>query len=166
MVSTGHPLIIGVVLDTVEALALCQRFTSLSAAAGHHIPISRIPFFRYFYVAESEEQAYQDAQPGLDWTLDMIQWRRTFREGSEVHQQMDDWRKKRTEKPPSSEHLLQHRAIIGTPETCVAKIKALEQAGIRLFGCNFAFGGMPHDKIMRSMQLFAQEVMPHFNSTC
>jgi alkanesulfonate monooxygenase SsuD/methylene tetrahydromethanopterin reductase-like flavin-dependent oxidoreductase (luciferase family) len=166
VVSTGHPLIIGVVLDTVDALTLCHRFVSQSAAAGYHVPMSRIPFFRYFYVAQSEAQAQQDTQPSLDWTLDMIQWRRTFRVGSEVHQRLDDWRKRRTELPPNAQHLLQHRAIIGTPETCVAKIKALEQAGIRLFGCNFAFGGMAHDKIMRSMQLFAQEVMPHFTSAC
>lgn len=54
VVSTGHPLMIGVVLDTPEALDLCHRFVSLSAAAGHHVPIARIPFSRYFYVAETE----------------------------------------------------------------------------------------------------------------
>jgi hypothetical protein len=28
--------------------------------------------------------------------------------------------------------------------------------------CNFAFSCMEHDKVMRAMQLFATEVMPHF----
>ena len=49
-----------------------------------------------------------------------------------------------------------------SPETCVAQIKALQQEGIAYFGCNFAFGGMAHHKVMRSMQLFAEAVMPHF----
>jgi alkanesulfonate monooxygenase SsuD/methylene tetrahydromethanopterin reductase-like flavin-dependent oxidoreductase (luciferase family) len=164
VVSTGHPLIIGVVLDTVDALALCQRFVRMSEAAGFGVPISRIPFSRYFYVAETEEQARQDTRESLAWTLDMIQWRRTFSEGSEVYQRLADWRRQRPEPPPSYDDLFERRAIIGTPEACVAKMKALQEQGIEHFVCNFAFGGMPHDKVMRSMQLCAREVMPHFRS--
>ena len=78
VVSTGHPLIIGVVLDTPDAVKLCRRFADMSAAAGFHVPMSRIPFSRYFYVAETEEEAINDTREALDWVLDMIQWRRTF----------------------------------------------------------------------------------------
>ena len=88
VVSTGHPLIIGVVLDTGDALALCRRFVEMSKAAGINVPMSRIPFSRYFYVAETEEQARRDTQAGLEWTVDMIQWRRTFARGSEVHHRL------------------------------------------------------------------------------
>jgi alkanesulfonate monooxygenase SsuD/methylene tetrahydromethanopterin reductase-like flavin-dependent oxidoreductase (luciferase family) len=163
VVSTGHPLIIGVVLDTAEALALCHRFVQMSSAAGHHVPMSRIPFSRYFYVAETDEQARRDTRAGLEWTMDMLQWRRTFKEGSEVGHQLAEWCKVRTSLPTSYEHLYEQRAIIGTPEACVAKIKALQQAGIDYFICNFAFGGLEHQKVMRSMALFAKEVMPHFS---
>jgi hypothetical protein len=44
----------------------------------------------------------------------------------------------------------------------VAAIKDLQQQGIEYFGCNFAFGGLEHGKVLRSMDLFAREVMPHF----
>jgi len=162
VVSTGHPLIVGVVLDTLDALDLCHRFVTMSAAAGHHVPMSRIPFSRYFYVAETEEQAYADTRKALEWTMDMVQWRQTFSAGSEVNHRIDDWRQRRTALPTSYEHLLEHRAIIGTPETCRAKIRALADEGITYFGCNFAFGTMEHHKILRSMELFAKEVMPHF----
>jgi alkanesulfonate monooxygenase SsuD/methylene tetrahydromethanopterin reductase-like flavin-dependent oxidoreductase (luciferase family) len=164
VVSTGQPLLVGMVLDTVEALDLCRRFVRLSAAAGHHIPISRIPFLRYCYVAETDAQALEDTRQSLEWTIDMIQWRGTFHSGSEVHHRLDDWRRQRTELPTSFAHLAQHRAIFGSPETCVAQIKALQQEGIAYFGCNFAFGGMAHHKVMRSMQLFAEAVMPHFRA--
>jgi alkanesulfonate monooxygenase SsuD/methylene tetrahydromethanopterin reductase-like flavin-dependent oxidoreductase (luciferase family) len=162
VVSTGHPLIIGVVLDTADALDLCRRFVTMSAAAGHNVPMSRIPFSRYFYVAESDEQARRDTQASLEWTVDMIQWRQTFKEGSEVGHRLADWRQVRTTLPPSYDHPYQHRAIIGTPDACAAKIKALQEQGIEYFICNFAFGGMDHQKVMRSMQLFAEEVMPQF----
>ncbi len=165
VVSTGHPLIIGVVLDTPDVVALCRKFAQMSADAGHHVPLSRIPFSRYFYVAETEEEAIRDIRAALDWVLDMLQWRRTFTHGSEVVHRLDDFRQQRTELPTSYEHLFQHRAIIGTPERCIAEIKALEEAGFDNFICNFDFGGIPHPKVMRSMKLFADEVMPHFAKT-
>jgi alkanesulfonate monooxygenase SsuD/methylene tetrahydromethanopterin reductase-like flavin-dependent oxidoreductase (luciferase family) len=160
--STGHPLIVGVVLDHVDAISLCQRFVELSEAAGHRVPMSRIPLSRYFYVAESEEQARRDTEQGLNWTIDMIQWRGTFTQGSEVHHHLEDWRRTRTTLPLSYDHLYEKRAVIGTPESCAAKIREFQQQGIEYFICNFAFGGMEHDKVLRSMELFAKEVMPQF----
>ena len=130
---------------------------------GILVDISAIPFFRYLYVAETEEQARRDAEPCLNWTLDVNQWRRSFKQGSEVYHRLEDWRITRTETPPSYDYLHEHRAIIGTPEQCVDKIKDLQQQGIEYFGCNFSFGGMEHSKLLRSMKLFADEVMPHFN---
>jgi alkanesulfonate monooxygenase SsuD/methylene tetrahydromethanopterin reductase-like flavin-dependent oxidoreductase (luciferase family) len=162
VVSTGQPLLVGMVLDTVGALDLCRRFVQMSAAAGHHVPMWRIPFARYFYVAETDEQARQDTRASLEWTVDMIQWRQTFQEGSEVGHRLAAWRQARTTFPPSAEHLFQHRAIIGSPETCVREMQALQQAGIDYFICNFAFGGLDHQKVLRSMELCAKEVMPHF----
>ena len=74
-----------------------------------------------------------------------------------------DWRTSRSELPASYGYLSEHRAIIGTPDQCVAKIQSLQQQGIDYFGCNFSFGGMEHDKLLRSMKLFSQEVVPHFS---
>ena len=163
VVSTGHPLILGVVLDTFDALDLCRRFVRMSQESGHNVPMSRIPFSRYFYVAETEEQARNDTREAINWTLDMIQWRRTFAEGGEVLQRLEDWRRNRTETPASFDYIYENRAIIGTPDQCVAKIKELRQQGIEYFVCFFSFGGIAHRKVMRSMELFASEVMPHFS---
>ena len=38
----------------------------------------------------------------------------------------------------------------------------LKAEGIETFGCNFSFGGMPQEKVLKSMRLFAKEVMPAF----
>ena len=147
-------------LDHADALDLCQRFVKMSAAAGYNIPMSRIPFFRYLHVAETAEQARQAAEPALAWTMDMTDWRRTFAYGSEVHQQLSDYRRSRAQLPPSYDYLAANRAIIGNPEQCIAKIREFQQAGIAYFGCNFDFGGMPQAQVLRSMELFAREVMP------
>ena len=54
---------------------------------------------------------------------------------------MEEFRKTRTELPASYDYLYENRAY---------------------FGCNFSFGGMPQDKVLQSMRLFAKEVMPAF----
>ena len=160
-VSTGHPTIVGNVQDTDDALDLCHRFTEMSREAGHNVPMSAIPFFRYVHVARTEEEARRNTQGPLNWVLDVLQWRRTFQHGSEVYEHLDDWRRDRTELPLSYEHLYEKRAVIGTPEQCVAKILRLKEAGIEFFGGNFAFGSMENKTVRHSMELFAEEVMPH-----
>jgi alkanesulfonate monooxygenase SsuD/methylene tetrahydromethanopterin reductase-like flavin-dependent oxidoreductase (luciferase family) len=162
VVTTGHPLCIAVVQDTASSLDLCRRFVAMSREAGFNVPMSDIPFFRYFYVAETEEQARQDTEGHINWILDIMQWRRFFKEGSEVPYRMADWRRTRTEATVGYDYIQEKRAFIGTPEQCTAKIKALQEQGIEYFGCNFAMGGIPQDKVLRSMELFAKEVMPHF----
>ena len=160
--ASGHPLLVGVVLDTEDAMSLCHTMVNLAKDKGQNMTMGEIPFFRYFYVAETEEQARADSKPALDWNIDMIQWRRTFDTGSEVWDKMEDFRNTRTELPPSYDYLYENRAFIGTPDQMIAKIKALQDQGIELFGCNFSFGGMPQEKVLKSMRLFSKEVMPEF----
>ena len=162
VVSTGHPLISGVVLDHADALALCDRFVKMSKEAGHAITKDRIPFFRYLHVAETEEEARENAEPALAWTMDMTDWRRSITTGSEVNQRLEEFRRTRTGAPPSYDYLAANRAIIGTPDQCIAKIQEFRNHGIEYFGCNFDFGGMAQHKVLQSMELFANEVMPHF----
>ena len=99
-VSTG-PDIVGNVQDTDEALDLCRRFTEMSKQSVHNVPMLSIPFFRYLQVAETEEQAYENTQGPLNRVLDILQWRRTFDRGSEVHDHLQDWRRDRTDLPMS-----------------------------------------------------------------
>jgi alkanesulfonate monooxygenase SsuD/methylene tetrahydromethanopterin reductase-like flavin-dependent oxidoreductase (luciferase family) len=162
VVSTGHPLIVGVVLDTTDALDLCHRFSAMSKESGGNVSLSRVPFFRYCYVAETEKQARKDSEAGLNWTLDVGQWRRAFKEGSEVYHKLEDWRRTRDATPPSYEYLFENRAIIGSPDQCIAKIKILQDQGIDYFGCNFSMGNLEHSKVLQSMKLFAKEVMLRF----
>jgi alkanesulfonate monooxygenase SsuD/methylene tetrahydromethanopterin reductase-like flavin-dependent oxidoreductase (luciferase family) len=162
VVSTGHNLCIAVVQDTAQSLDLCRRFVAMSKEAGFNVPMSAIPFFRYFYVAETEAQARKDTEAHINWILDIMQWRRVFREGSEVPYRMADWRQTRTEATVGADYIYNNRAFIGTPEQCAANIKGLQEQGIEYFGCNFAMGGIPQDKVLHSMALFAKEVMPRF----
>ena len=159
-VSSGHNLCIAVVQDTAPALDLLDRYAARCRESGAEARLDKIPFFRYMYVAETEEQARKDTEARLDWVADIMQWRRFIKEGSEVHQRMADWRTTRTELPDSYEYLSENRAIIGTPDQCVAKIRQLQEHGVQYLGCNFDFGGMEHKKVLKAMELFSKEVVP------
>ncbi len=56
-------------------------------------------------------------------------------------------------------------AIVGDPGHCIKRLKALEKAGVDHVLCAFGAGAMPSDTVQASMRLFAETVMPAFEST-
>jgi alkanesulfonate monooxygenase SsuD/methylene tetrahydromethanopterin reductase-like flavin-dependent oxidoreductase (luciferase family) len=64
---------------------------------------------------------------------------------------------------PSTEDLLDRFLVIGTPEKVIAQIARLrEWVGISQFNCSFWFGDLDQKRVLKSMELFAKEVMPAF----
>jgi alkanesulfonate monooxygenase SsuD/methylene tetrahydromethanopterin reductase-like flavin-dependent oxidoreductase (luciferase family) len=64
---------------------------------------------------------------------------------------------------PDMEDLLDRYLIIGTPDTCIRQIKRLKEVvGITHFNCSFWLGDMEQARVLRSMELVSQEVMPAF----
>jgi alkanesulfonate monooxygenase SsuD/methylene tetrahydromethanopterin reductase-like flavin-dependent oxidoreductase (luciferase family) len=64
---------------------------------------------------------------------------------------------------PTTDDLLDRFLVIGTPETCIRQIKRIQDlVGITHFNCSFWFGDLAHARVLRSMELFAREVMPAF----
>ena len=52
--------------------------------------------------------------------------------------------------------------LVGTPEVVIERLKETQAAGINHVFGNFGFPGLPNEKVLRSIELFAKEVMPHF----
>ncbi len=53
--------------------------------------------------------------------------------------------------------------MIGTPDTCIRQIRSLQEAmHIDHFNASFWFGDLTQGQVLRSMRLFAEEVMPAF----
>ena len=50
----------------------------------------------------------------------------------------------------------------GSPDTVARHIQHMKDLGVGHVLCWMNFGGLPQDKIRRSMELFATEVIPHF----
>ena len=156
LVNTGHNLCIAVVQDTELALDLCHRFVEQAAAAGNDRPMSEIPFFRYFYVAETEEEVIRDTEDRINWVADIMQWRRFIPSGSEVYRRMDDWRRERTELPDSYEYLAANRAshrhprpVRGADKGTAGPRHRLLRLQLRLRGNGPGEGAALHEAVQR-----------------
>jgi alkanesulfonate monooxygenase SsuD/methylene tetrahydromethanopterin reductase-like flavin-dependent oxidoreductase (luciferase family) len=67
------------------------------------------------------------------------------------------------DKEPDFDALIEDYFIMGTPKECIAKIQRLHGAMRNdHFNANFWFGDLDREKVIRSMRLFAEEVMPAF----
>jgi alkanesulfonate monooxygenase SsuD/methylene tetrahydromethanopterin reductase-like flavin-dependent oxidoreductase (luciferase family) len=67
------------------------------------------------------------------------------------------------DKEPTSDELLDQYFVMGTPKRCIAKLHELREVmNIDHFNASFWFGDLEHERVTRSMRLFAEEVMPAF----
>ena len=60
------------------------------------------------------------------------------------------------------EQLVEETVLFGSPERIVDRVHEMEEAHVGELLCWMNFGGLPQDRVERSMRLFAEKVMPHF----
>ena len=136
--------------------AITERYRAEWAALGH--PETSLPLIglvRHLVVADSDEAAQALAEPAYR------RWRESFLKLWIKHNRMPT---PGALFPPSfAEAEAVGRAIAGTPERVRAAITSwVAESGISYLLCRFAFGDMPLAARLRSVALFADEVMPAF----
>ena len=62
------------------------------------------------------------------------------------------------------EELIEDSLLIGSPETVRGKVEEMRAAGVGELVCWMNFGGLPIERVERSMRLFAETVMPAFRA--
>jgi alkanesulfonate monooxygenase SsuD/methylene tetrahydromethanopterin reductase-like flavin-dependent oxidoreductase (luciferase family) len=126
---------------------LCDQieiYRRARAAAGHDPRAGCTQVTRGVYVAESAEQAWAEAAPGIE---------RYYRESKKI--------------PPDAavpdlyEMARQGYFIVGDPPSCAQQIDALASAvPLTHLACDMYLPRVPHAAIMRSIQLCGEQVMP------
>jgi alkanesulfonate monooxygenase SsuD/methylene tetrahydromethanopterin reductase-like flavin-dependent oxidoreductase (luciferase family) len=117
---------------------------------------------KHVYVADTDAQARREAEPHERWYLDSFA--RSLRAdgliglSADVRQQAQQMATRIANR--RWEELIEDSLLIGSPATVRAKAAELEAAGVGELVCWMNFGGLPVKKVRRSMQLFADEVMP------
>ena len=157
----GLPIIVGIILDHDAAAGWFQEYQGMASARGFTRDTSEWPLQRPVFVAETEREAREIPREGVRWMWDMIGFIRHNAERSDIHQDFETWRK---DNPSdlSYEEFLEKKAIFGTPETVTAKIKWLRDTyNVHHLIGDFSTGALEQTKVLRSMELFAQRVMPN-----
>ena len=162
-VSRDLPILTSFSTPEADNLGLFSLYEERCAAAGKAPNLDRMPYFRFVYLAEDEKEGKEYPREALTWVRDLGGFRRTLTHGEEISVDLDHWRRTRQVDPPSYESELETTAYFGTPDECVRRIRKLQKEyNIGYFGASMSFGSMEHSKVMRSMELFAKEVMPKF----
>jgi alkanesulfonate monooxygenase SsuD/methylene tetrahydromethanopterin reductase-like flavin-dependent oxidoreductase (luciferase family) len=119
---------------------------------------------RQIYVAATDAQALAEARDAEMWYQDSL---RRFQVPDDIeaqHPSLQPGFRAAAErfKKVTWEGLVAETVAFGSPETVARKIQEMRDLGIGHVLCWMNFGGLPQDKIRRSMELFAREVMPRF----
>jgi alkanesulfonate monooxygenase SsuD/methylene tetrahydromethanopterin reductase-like flavin-dependent oxidoreductase (luciferase family) len=160
-VSRNLPVLTSANTPDEDVLGIRSLYFERCAAVGKRPLVEDMPFFRLTHVAEDEKQAREIPRASLTWVRDLNSLRRTLTGGSEIYMDLEHWRRTRTVQVPAYETELQTTAYFGTPEQLVQRLRWLqEKHHVQYFGADMAFGKMQHADVLRSMELFAREVMP------
>lgn len=55
--------------------------------------------------------------------------------------------------------------VVGSPDTCIKQIKYLQEAAqLDTFLCMMQFWPIPHEKTMKALRLFGEQVIPYFTN--
>lgn len=166
--TNGYP-IMSSGLFTPLATTLNQRAAYLAALqqAGHSERkiaelLERWVLTKHVYVAPTDAEARAQAQPAEEWFLDayarsidptglrgLPEPVRQAAEASAARARSLSW-----------DGLVDECLLVGSPDTVRRKALELREAGVGELVCWMNFGGIAPEHARRSMQLFADEVMP------
>jgi alkanesulfonate monooxygenase SsuD/methylene tetrahydromethanopterin reductase-like flavin-dependent oxidoreductase (luciferase family) len=62
--------------------------------------------------------------------------------------------------PPVEKYRREDQIIVGTPDEVLEKVIRYDEAGVDELLCYIQFGSLPHDKIMRNIELLGTKVLP------
>ena len=135
-----------------EVVELLDVYRTTADLAGHpsdavEETLSKTWQLKQMYVAETTDQAIDEFRDGLMWYFAALGNRAMFQFSRE-------------EQP--YEYFIRHPAVmVGGPDEVAEKLDAYRRAcGVNNLIAWFNVGGQPHERVLDSLQLFGERVMP------
>jgi alkanesulfonate monooxygenase SsuD/methylene tetrahydromethanopterin reductase-like flavin-dependent oxidoreductase (luciferase family) len=119
---------------------------------------------RQIYVAPTDAQALAEAKDAEMWYQDSLRRFQVPERIEDAHPSLQPGFRAAAERfaKVTWEGLVGETLAFGSPDTVITKLEEMRAMGVGHVLCWMNFGGLAQDKIRRSMELFAREVMPHF----
>jgi len=126
--------------------------------------MSRWGVSRHIYVAPTDAEALAEARDAEMWYQEALCRFLIPERIDRVHPLLQPGFRAAAERLQKItwESLVSQTLAFGSPDTVADKIVELERIGVGEVLCWMNFGGLPQDRVRRSMELFAREVMPRF----
>ena len=154
-----------------QAPQVIRRWREKMDEFGHEHAHLDPPMSKGIYVAPTMEEAESDAVGLMDFSSRIL--RSIGSGGSPIGMPMDkngnlpngyeNWAGRQQERErrddPGDAGLPPLR---GTPEVVIQRLNQLQEQGINHIFGSFGFPGLPQEKVLRSIEMFATQVMPHF----
>lgn len=176
--SRGLPLMVGGPTDIMGlAPQVIERWRNGMVEHGHDPSGIEIPVAKGSYIAPTDEEAEQDmAAADAEWDLRLLgqigspispagdippgyeNWvdRQKQRSGFSGFTYDAEWRQKKIRENAGTAKL------VGSPDTVAERIVELREMGITSIFGPVGLPAMPQEKLDRSLELFATEVLPRF----
>jgi len=119
---------------------------------------------RQIYVAPTDAQALAESKGAEMWYQDSLRRFQVPERIEDTHPSLHAGFRASAERfaKVTWEGLVAETLAFGSPDTVARHIETMREMGVGQVLCWMNFGGLPQDKIRRSMELFAREVMPRF----
>jgi len=143
----------------IETLAKAGRSAAEVAALLRDWGVSR-----QIYVAETDARALAEAKDAELWYQEAFRRFVIPDRIEDAHPALQPGFRAMAERlaTVSWETLVAETLAFGSPDTVARHVEAMRAMGVGHVLCWMNFGGLPQERVRRSMELFAREVMPRF----
>jgi alkanesulfonate monooxygenase SsuD/methylene tetrahydromethanopterin reductase-like flavin-dependent oxidoreductase (luciferase family) len=119
---------------------------------------------RHVYVAPTDAEALAEAKDAELWYQESLRRFLLPERLDRVHPLLHAGFRAMQERfaTVSREQLIAESVAFGSPDTVAARVDEFRRLGVGEMLCWMNFGGLPQNRVRRSMELFAREVMPRF----
>jgi alkanesulfonate monooxygenase SsuD/methylene tetrahydromethanopterin reductase-like flavin-dependent oxidoreductase (luciferase family) len=119
---------------------------------------------RHFYVADTDARALEEARDAELWYQESFRRFAIPDRIEDAHPSLQPGFRAMAERVAriTWEGLVRETVAFGSPDTVARKLETMRDMGVGRVLCWMNFGGLAQDKVRRSMELFAREVMPRF----
>ncbi len=166
----GWPMLNSVLFGPVEQLiANRETYVDTLKKAGRSAEeikslLARWGVSRQIYVAETDARALAEAKDAELWYQESFRKFVVPERIEEAHPSLQPGFRAMAERLSKItwEGLVAETLAFGSPDTVARHIEVMRDLGVGQVMCWMNFGGLAQDKVRRSMELFAREVMPRF----
>jgi alkanesulfonate monooxygenase SsuD/methylene tetrahydromethanopterin reductase-like flavin-dependent oxidoreductase (luciferase family) len=166
----GWPMLNSVLFGSLEQLGTNRDiYVAALQKAGRSAAdvaalLGRWGVSRHIYVAPTDAQALAEAKDAEMWYQDSLRRFMIPDRIEDAHPTLQAGFRASAERLSriTWERLVAETLAFGSPDTVVRHMETMRDMGVGQVLCWMSFGGLGQDRVRRSMELFAREVMPHF----